>query len=522
MLSPVLAVTGTVYQTAPVVYEAKDFDSDVLVDEGDTLYYTLDQLVLPSEMEIPDVTLPDFTGSTVFVKVMQIQDEYEFNIDVTGTLIYYAVGLILNEDKVLTIGAGLTATDIILTEGSGTPAIEMSGVPHWNTTFNGPALFFINNDYAEHNAFLTGMNFTVTDTVDNFHAVLTNETSGGSIEGNWRKSDGVCTYLLIDDIKFSDADFSGFTIELTLDRLEKRPLPVTAGDVIEWTADMIEVGVSGDLINETTLSMINEDIADIKAAYEGKVLMKQVVLDVEGCYYLCDTYMYDNWTDSLIKSEYPTVFNGFVGSINNHDPFYYSIVATPGKGPSYDYWGGPGPFCTPDWDIYEAQMKMYNNILSNYVVDILEFMSPPPDLTFHAIDGTFELVSKKDFYYFYEILSVNIEEDLDTTSISFVPEMAYEMGSIYQMREEGYLCYHQSGIGAVIRANVDMQIEVYDPSSYYDTGLMNIDVDIKLRNHDYDPPEIIGRGILPGYNWIIAIPALLSLAAIGLINRRRK
>jgi hypothetical protein len=524
MLSPVLAVVGSTNNTTTIVYDSKDFDSDVGIDAGDTLYYTLDQLAFPPGFTIPDITLPDFTGSTLYIKVSHIDEDVEFAPGVIGTEVHYGLGLLFNDDKVLTIGAGLTATDIILPEGSGTPAIEMSGLPHWNTTFgSSPALFFINDDYAHHTFFLEALNFTVTETVDSFHAIQTNETSGGSIEGNWRKSDGICTHLLIDNIAFGPADFTDVTIEITLDKVEKRPLPITAGDVIEFTSDLIDVSVSGDLINETTLSLINEDIAAIKAAYENKVLMKYVVTDVEGIFYMCDVYFYDNWTDSMIKSDIPTVFNGFVGLIWDsyyHIPFE-PVITTPGKGPGYSVFNGPGPFVTPDWDIYEAEMNLYNTLLSVYAVDILELISPPDYLTYHALGGNMELISKQDFYYFYEALNVQIEEDLLTSS-PIIPEMVYDTGSIYSIQEEGYVCYHETGIGAVIRVKADFEAEVYDTGTMYDTGIMNVDVNVKLRNHDYDPPEIIKGGILPGFNWIIAIPTLLGLAAIGLIARKRK
>ncbi len=523
MLSPVLAVVGSTVDTTTIVFNSEDFDSDVGIEAGDTLYYTIDQLTLPADMTIPDVTLPDFAGSTLYVKVMEVEEEFEFTLGVVGTKIYYALGIIFNEDKVFTIGAGLTATDIIIPEGAGTPSFEISGIPHWNGTYgSAPSLFFINDDYADHTTLLSAMGFTVVETASNFHAEQTNETTGGTIAGDWRKSDGICTHLIIDNIAFDGADFTDITIEVTLDKVEKRPLPISAGDNIEFTADMIEASISGDMINETTISTINEQIDLIKTAYEDKVLIKMVVTDVEGVFYMCDVYFYDNWTDTLVKQEYPTVFNGFMGSIFDHDPFFPSIIASPGKVMSYNLFPYFGPFVTPDWDIYESQMKLYDALLSDYVADILGLISPPTSLTFHAINGNMELVNKRDFYYFHEIINIQIEEEMYTSSPPIVPEMVYDAGGIYSLQEEGYVCYHESGIGAVIRLKADFSVEVYDPSSYYDTGILNVNVDVKLRNHVYDPPEIIGGGILPGFNWIIAIPTLLGLAAIGLIVRRRK
>jgi hypothetical protein len=533
VFSPLLAAVGTtVVNNTTATIKPQAWDSDVGIANGDTLFYTLNQLSLPGDLtsSMTGFTLPDFAGSTLFVKILYIDEDYYFTpegIGIPGTLVHYAMGLIFNNDLTFTIGEGITSTNIVLPAGSGTPGVQMAGVPHFNGSSYGPALFFLNDDWAHHESLLEYMGFTVTDGVDTFHAEQSD--ASGSVSGDWRKSDGICTHMLIDNIEFGDANFTDVTFEFTLDRVEHNPLPVTPGENIEFGLDILDISVGGDMINETTLSLIDEEIADVKAAYEGKTLMKMVVTEVRGVYYMCDTYIYDNWTDQMIKGEYPTVFNGFVGSLGGYVPFFGGVIATPGfyypEGPSYNYFSGPGPFVTPDWEIYGAYMKTYDTLLSVYAVDIIDLMTMPTDeIVINAIGGQLELVNRKDFYYFHEILSVNIDSNLTYSTVvdPFMPEMVYDTNGAYEVDQEGYVCYHESGVGAVIRLQVDFTVTVTDTYSIFDEGTLTVNANVKLRNPDYDPPELMSGGIIPGYTWIIAIPALLSLAALGIIRRKRQ
>ncbi len=514
MLSPALSVMGTTVQEQTQVVP-QDFDSSVGVVAGDTLYYNIDQLVLPPEANPPNVTLPDFAGNTVFVKVMYVDDAHEFTPGVEGILINYALGLLFEEDETITVGDGLISTDYIIPAGAATPSVVVEGIPHWNMTYGSSiSLFFINDDYAEHTTLLEAIGFTVTDTATTFSATFLNGT--GELSGTWRKSDGVCTHLIYDDIFFMGQNFTGFTFELSFNSLENNPLPVSNGQVISFDVDIADISVdgTGDLyaaINQTDLSMITSE-AD---ALVGETLMSIVVTDVKGCYYMADTYMYDFVTETLVKNPTPTVFNGFFGSITSgDDPFYGGIP--------YDFSEGIAPAITPDWTIYEGYMILGDTIVGVYMDELLEFLDPPADeLIFHAIEGGLALKQKQDFYYFQEAVNVQVENNL-TFGTSVIPEVAYDTGATYTLEQNGYLCYHETGIGAAIYIRLAIDIEVYDSSTSYDTGTIHAEVDFKIRNPDYNPPEIINNNILPGFTWFLAIPTILGLAALGAIIRRRR
>ena len=513
MLSPALSVMGTTVQEQTQVVP-QDFDSSVGVVAGDTLYYNIDQLVLPPEANPPNVTLPDFAGNTVYVKVMWVDETHEFAPSVEGTYINFALGLIFEEDETITVGEGLVSTDYIIPAGSATPSVVLGALPHWNSTFgDGPALFFINDDYATHSALLGAIGFTITDTVDTYSVTFVNGT--GEISGTWRKSDGICTHLIYDDIFFMGQDFTGFTFEISLDSKEYNPLPVSNGDVISFDVDIADISVTGtgDLyaaINQTDLNSVISE-AD---ALVGETMMSIIVTDVRGCYYKADTYFRNFETGVLEKSTTPVVFNGFFGSITaGDDPFY--------GGAPYDFSEGIAPAITPDWRIYEGYMILGDTIVGVYMDELMDALDPPADeLIFHAIEGGFALKQKGGYYYFQEAANIQVENNLTIGSI--MPEVAYDTGATYTLEENGYICYTDTGIGAAIYIRAEIDIEVYDSSTSYDTGTIHGEVDFKIRNPNYNPPEIINNNILPGFTWFIAIPTILGLAAIGLIIRRRR
>ncbi|MHA1355478.1 MAG: hypothetical protein ACTSR1_09930 [Candidatus Heimdallarchaeota archaeon] len=51
---------------------------------------------------------------------------------------------------------------------------------------------------------------------------------------------------------------------------------------------------------------------------------------------------------------------------------------------------------------------------------------------------------------------------------------------------------------------------------------ITVEFDFKLVNPNYNPPDPIGRGFIPGFTWAIAIPALIGVAAFALFARKRK
>lgn len=513
MLSPALSVMGTTVQEQTQVVP-QDYDSSIGVVAGDTLYYNIDQLVLPPEAEPENVTLPNFADNTLYIKVMYVEDDHEFAPGVEGNFINYALGLLFEEDETITVGDGLISTDYIIPAGAATPSAVVEGIPHWNNTYgSGPSLFFINDDYTEHATLLGAIGFTVTDTVDTFSATFVNGT--GEISGTWRKSDGICTHLIYDDIYFMGTDFSGYTFEISFTSKEYNPLPVSNGDVIAFDVDIADISVTGtgDLyaaINQTDLNNVISE-AD---ALVGESLMSIVVTDVRGCYYMADTYFRNFETGMLEKSSEPVVFNGFFGSITTGDePFYDE--------PSHGFSEGIAPAITPDWTIYEGYMILGDTVVGVYIDELMDFINPPADeLIFHAIEGGFALKQKGSFYYFQEAVNVQVENNLTIGTI--MPEVAYDTGATYTLEENGYICYTDTGIGAAIYIRAVIDIEVYDSSTSFDTGTIHGEVDFKIRNPLYNPPEIINNNILPGFTWFIAIPTIIGLAALGAIIRRRR
>ncbi len=532
-LTPMISVFGMkVYENTTI--SVNYWDADVGVQAGDTIYYDIDQLVLPSGMNPPGVTLPDFAGNQIFLKIEAIYENYLFPDTTLGTMIFYAAGLLFGEEETITVGEGLLATDFIIPVGAATPAVGTKGVPHFNGSNGAPMVFVANEAWATHEFMLEGIGFTVTNEASTFSISVVNGT--GSISAAWRKSDGICTHVIFDDIFFMGMNLTDTTIELSLDRVEYKPLPVTVGDNVEFVADIanIEVTGTGDLytsINQTSLSSFLDDIATLA----GKVFQKLIIDEVIGLYYSCSVYMHNFETDQLEKIVDHIVFNGFLGVIQaTNDPFYYSASASP-ETLSPDiltYTSVPyfAPFVTPDWEIYEGHMNLYDTLIGVYVIDILELFSVPTEaMTYHALGGSFDFVQKRDFYYLQQAVTYDVENNYDYSSsiISLFdgvqPQMVYDDGSRITVNEEGYICYTEEGIPAAIAIRADVGLEYYDSASPASgTGTLEIHVDFKLRNPLYDPPELLQGGIFPGFTWIIAIPSLFAVAVAGFVYRKKK
>ena len=145
-------------------------------------------------------------------------------------------------------------------------------------------------------------------------------------------------------------------------------------------------------------------------------------------------------------------------------------------------------------------------------------------LSLNTIDGDFFLSEKRDFKYFKESLNVDIDLELEQELSPFDADMVLTFDIGATITQDGWLGYHESGVIAGLRLQLGATIEVTSDLtvSGVPTGSITINLDYKIVNPDYNPPDPMGGGVIPGYTWIIAIPALLSLAAIGLISRRRK
>ncbi|NHJ31361.1 MAG: hypothetical protein FK732_00720 [Asgard group archaeon] len=530
-LTPMISVFGMTIPSE-IIVNANYWDADVGVRAGDTIYYDIDQLVLPPEAEPEDVTLPDFAGNQIFLKIETIYEDFIFP-DTTGTLVFYAAGLLFGEDETFTVGEGLLAVDYIIPAGAATPGVAVRGVPHFNGTHDPPMVFAINDAWTTHQTMLEAIGFTVTNGASTFSISFVNNT--GSISAEWRKSDGILTHVLFDDVVFQDLNLTDATLELSLDRVDYNPLPVTVGDYVEFVADIANADVTGtgdlyESINETSISSYLDDLASL----EGKVFQKLIVDQVEGLYYSCSIYMYNFETEQLEKIVENVVYNGFLGAVQaSYDPFYYALASPEvitADGPSYTLIPFIAPFITPDWEIYEGHMMLYDTFLGNYVEEILQMISIDPDyMVYNTLAGSFDFVKKRDFYYLQQALNYDVEENYDYTTSSFsislpsliLPGMAYDDGYQLKINEEGYICYTETGIPAAIAVRADVEFAAYDTGTGTGTGTLEVHVDFKLRNPLYNPPELIKGGIFPGFTWLVALPALFTIAVAAIVFRKK-
>ncbi len=515
MLTPAISILSA---TVPEeeYFVPNDIDSTVGVISGDTLFYNIEQLVLPPGVEIENVTLPDFADNKIIVKVMYVDNNYEFNSTHTGARIWYSVGFMFGQDETFDLDFSLLDTNIVIPKGAATPSIVIDGNPYFTNVGDGsPSLFFLNDDWADHKTNLESLGFVVTDSASELSATFTNGT--GELTGTWRKSDGVLTDILFDDIIMSD-----MTLELSLDSKVNRPLGVSVGDQIEMTLETfdLEVTGSGDLytsgINQTELSEVQATMASM----EGKTMVRFVVNEVYGMYYTCSIYAYDIDTDTMKKvTDDDIYFNGFFGSIQ---------VAEPPKFDSDDHDFNPsgmGPVVSPDWDIYEGYMILANTLLGVYINEILTIAGPPTDdAVITTIEPTFGFQSKRGYYYFQQSLDIDIEANLAFTSIKLGINALYDTGIHATVNEKMYFAYHESGVFAGMRIEAVIDVTMYDSasSSGFPAGNVHVEIDFKLRNPDYNPPDAYGGGFIPGFEWLIAIPALMSVAVIGLVSKKRK
>jgi len=516
-LSPILALVGTT-DDGTTTFVAKDYGDTVGVVAGTTIKYNIDALTLPA---IPNLTITGLDGNQLYVKVMAVEDDHAFSEFVTGTLISYGLGLILLDDVSLTIGEGFTALDLILPIGSATPAITLSGAPHFNGSQ--PAFFFLDNGWTEHALILGAFGMTIdTNDVDTLSVSAVN--GSGSVSMTWRKSDGLLTDLLIDDISFFGVDFYDATIDISLATVDTtKGLDLTIGQEIALNADIAYLNVEGTgeyfaMLNQSDIISIEEEIL----AMEGQTILKYVITDIEGLYYTATVYTYDIETNSLVASIDDYLFCGFLGGYQMTEPPLFEL--------GVQYMPIYAPAITADYDIYTGYMVLADTIVGVYLDDIMALMGDDlfgTDISLDTIDGDFDIYEKKGYFFLQQSLTADVTAgfDLTITLEGMLPQETATLGIDVSVFEEGWIGYAEDGILAGLRMNLDVNVELtteYASLSPISAGTISITFDFKLVNPDYNPPDPIGGGILPGFTWLVSIPAILSVAAIGAIIRKRK
>jgi hypothetical protein len=516
MLTPIVAVAGYTDNTPNVAIRPEAIDSAVGIVAGDTLKYTINELTLP--ISPTNVTLPNFAGVQVYMKILNVNTTAVLPGG-TGTLVTYAVGLLFPTAKTITIYPGLGILEQVITipAGAASPSMTLEGNPSFNGSGIAPTIFFVNNDWASHETFFTNMGMTVTNGATNFVVEFTNGT--GTVEGTWRKSDGVLTHLLFDDIYMGEMDMTGYTIELSLASKTYNPLAVTVGQVLDLQGDILDFEVTGtgdlyDSIDQATITEMHDELA----LMEDEVLLRFIVDEVSGCYVKGRGYSWDMSTHTLVGGTSSTVFNGFLGCYQSTEPPLYSS----GDGYMGGYWA---PAITPDWDIYAGQMMLYDYGISTLINDYVLAADPIPeeDATLNNIAGSFELTTKRAFKFFQFGFTADVNINMTDSFSPIIPPAVYEAGEHIIAEVEGYTGFHETGIACSMRLTGLFSIELYAPGTVTaPTGTITVEFDFKLRNPDYNPPDPIGRGFIPGFTWVIAIPALFGVASFALIARKRK
>ncbi len=519
--TPLFAVTGSINNNERIVYSPTDFGDSVSVVPGTTIKYTINTLTLPP---IEGFTIGDLSNNEIYVKVTAVQDDYPY-WEATGPIIFYDVGLIFTNDVTLTIGEGFTAIDLLIPAGSATPAFGLGGAPHFNLTmYDDPCFFILDNGWALNKIILeTYLGFTVlADDSTELHVKFDNGTSSYA-EMSWRKSDGVLTYLHILDVFLMDMiDFRDTEIEITYKEDYVKGLDLLVGDEILLNTEIsyLDIDGTGDMysmLNQSDIISLEDEFASL----QDQTMMKFEITAIEGLYYTADVYMYDSTTQSLVLQG-SSLFCGFLGGIQEFGPppLYVGGVTT--------YIPAVAPVITTDYDIYTGYMILMDTIVGIYIDDILAVITDlsSAGITMNNIDGDFEILEKRGYFFMKDTMNIDMDVSIEITLMPGLLNLNVDpsIGVHAILSQEAWVAYSENGHLAGMRMIIDVDVELstdYESITGVPTGTISLDLDFKLVNPDYNPPDPIGGGIIPGFTWLISIPAILSIAAIGLIRRKK-
>jgi hypothetical protein len=526
MVTPLIGIVSAEQPIMDDVYEP-NFDSGVGVQPGHTIYYDIDAFDLPAEM-LGNLTQPDMVGNQLYIKVMSVENDFEYNSTLTGTFIRFGVGMIFTKNTAITYGEGLTAISAVIPAGSATPAAGVGAAPFF---FDGPPCFFaLNSNWSLHTMTLQYLGFTVTQDTNTFNASLTGIT--GTMDGTWRKSDGLLTSFEIDNLNWTEFDATGIHVAISLNKVELRELPVEVSDEIEMkltVADMTHSGTGEDYTSYMKDELDN--IAGNMSLYEGLVMGKAVIAETEGLYYTANMYVYNETTTNL-EHQIDVVFNAFMPTIQIVEPpLYDPIIFITGFKDMFTqavdmYYNeyAVSPAITPDWDIYQGVMKL-GAYLVDFGLDTMMDISPPPEdeVTIHTANINVGFETNGQYKYFRQSASVDIEENATWAYTIPIknPNAVYTHYTRTKVTEQIWMAYHETGVFAGLGMKMSMTQSGRISGV---TESFTVNVNMRMLNPDYNPPDPLATGgFIPGFTWLVAIPAVMATAAtVAVVRKRRK
>ncbi|NHJ48812.1 MAG: hypothetical protein FK733_13595 [Asgard group archaeon] len=516
-LAPLVALQGYSDNSPDMVYTPQDFGDNVSVLPGTTLKYTINTLTYPA---VDNLTIGDLTGNQIYVKVTDVEENYDYGTGLIGDFVWFDVGLLFTQDVAITIGEGFTAIDIVIPTGAATPAIGLGGAPHFNTSMViNPAFFVMDDGWATHTTILTALGFSIdVDDATELAVTYTNNT-GSFASMAWRKSDGVLQNLIINNINFFGANLMGVEIDISLADSYVNGITLTPGEEILLNSEISHLDITGtgdvfSLLNQSDIDNIESTVGSM----QDQTLMKFVINEVEGLYYTADVYGYDMSTQSLVNQG-EAEFCAFFGGIQ--------LVGPPPLYDTQDYIDFVAPVITADYDIYTGYMVLMDTIVGIYIDDILAAL---PDLTSYGItvntiDGDFDVLTKRDYFFMQESINADISYE---GAITVVPGLSVNVVPTFTVdalvSQEAWVAYSDTGYIAGMRMILDIDVTIgseIESITGMPAGTISVDFDFKVVNPNFNPPDPIGGGIIPGYTWLISIPAIFTIAVISARKRRK-
>lgn len=528
---------------------------DLNLSVGDTYIYEVSDLDIPwdklPEIESPfDMSVLDFSGSTLAVKVMDMKVESNVNWYVVNTYIILdkASTIPIPEEELtpdiqeifgdtfelpagigLGLGDNIPGTDFIgiidgISDEPGLPfcldSTRWNDIANWfnSAPIGGGLTLDVTNEGAEFKLSLSGFD-------------------EGNLNISWHRTGdfaGVFKSISGDISADIDGSVETIKIQISFDKMENNALPSEIQNEETITLNMksasMEYTLDGAFERPENYAQFGA-IKGLIDGTEGLDLVEFNVIDTWGCYYATEIALYDG--SKLTKMSDPITWNGFTGFPTGEltagfDPWSresHTIGIVPILAPGV----------TPDWDMWRASTKTFTTII-DILVDSLTSSSAATelskdDITLNTLEVTYELRGNADFKYFY--MESNIDIGVDYTGEPGYPTGA-KMAIISD--ETLWLAYTAEGLIAGIGADVSVKVTVTNFPSGSGTpqsGYATVDLNVELNNKDIaaettlpDPKDLPAEngdggagGITPGFAFI---PALLIFSTTIVILKRKK